>query len=59
MTGWMETPKAIYEYHAPETKPLGSGGDMHFAFSFGVQAAKVEVNKSHRGGAGFESHLGQ
>ena len=40
-----QTPKAIYEYHAPETKPLGSGGDMHFAFSFGVQAAKVEVNK--------------
>jgi selenium-dependent xanthine dehydrogenase len=40
-----QVPKAIYEYHAPETKPLGSGGDMHFAFSFGVQAAKVEVNK--------------
>ena len=40
-----QTPKATFEYHAPETKPLGSGGDMHFAFSFGVQAAKVEVNK--------------
>ncbi len=40
-----QIPKAVYEYHAPETKPLGSGGDMHFAFSFGVQAAKVEVNK--------------
>jgi xanthine dehydrogenase molybdenum-binding subunit len=38
-------PQALYEYHAPETKPLGSGGDMHFAFSFGVQAAEVEVNK--------------
>lgn len=37
--------RALYEYHAPETKPLGSGGDMHFAFSFGVQAAEVEVNK--------------
>ncbi len=24
---------------------LGTGGDMHFAFSFGVQAAEVEVNK--------------
>ncbi len=38
--------QALYEYHAPETKPLGSGGDMHFAFSFGVQAAEVEVNKA-------------
>jgi xanthine dehydrogenase molybdenum-binding subunit len=38
-------PQALYEYHAPETKPLGMGGDMHFAFSFGVQAAEVEVNK--------------
>ena len=38
-------PQALYEYHAPETKPLGTGGDMHFAFSFGVQAAEVEVNK--------------
>jgi len=37
--------RALYEYHAPETKPLGSGGDMHFAFSYGVQAAEVEVNK--------------
>ena len=38
------TPKAIYEYWAPETKPLGQGGDMHFAFSFAAQAAEVEVN---------------
>jgi xanthine dehydrogenase molybdenum-binding subunit len=37
-------PKAIYEYWAPETKPLGQGGDMHFAFSFAAQAAEVEVN---------------
>ncbi len=37
-------PKAIYEYWAPETHPLGEGGDMHFAYSFGVQAAEVEVN---------------
>jgi selenium-dependent xanthine dehydrogenase len=36
--------KAIYEYWAPETQPLGEGGDMHFAYSFGVQAAEVEVN---------------
>jgi xanthine dehydrogenase molybdenum-binding subunit len=35
---------ARYEYHAPATRPLGQGGDMHIAFSFGVQAAEVEVN---------------
>lgn len=29
---------------APETLPLGQGGDMHFAFSFAAQAAEVEVN---------------
>jgi xanthine dehydrogenase molybdenum-binding subunit len=39
-------PKAKYEYWAPETQPLGSGGDMHFAYSFAVQAAEVEVNLS-------------
>ena len=38
------TPRAFYEYWAPETKPLGEGGDMHFAFSFAAQAAEVEVN---------------
>ncbi len=37
-------PRALYEYEAPKTQPLGEGGDMHFAFSFGVQAAEVEVN---------------
>jgi xanthine dehydrogenase molybdenum-binding subunit len=37
-------PRALYEYWAPATKPLGEGGDMHFAFSFGAQAAEVEVN---------------
>ncbi len=36
-------PKAMFEYWAPATKPLGEGGDMHFAFGFGVQAAEVEV----------------
>ena len=36
--------RALYEYWAPETKPLGEGGDMHFAFSFAAQAAQVEVN---------------
>jgi xanthine dehydrogenase molybdenum-binding subunit len=34
---------ARYEYWAPQTQPLGSGGDMHFAFSFAAQAAQVEV----------------
>lgn len=31
-------------YWAPATKPLGQGGDMHFAFSFAAQAAEVEVD---------------
>ena len=33
-----------YDYEAPQTLPLGQGGDMHFAFSFGAQAALVEVD---------------
>ncbi len=37
-------PKVLYTYWAPETKPLGQGGDMHVAFSFAAQAALVEVN---------------
>lgn len=37
-------PRALYEYWAPETKPLGTGGNMHFAFSFAAQAAEVEVD---------------
>ncbi len=36
--------KACYEYLAPQTQPLGEGGDMHFAYSFAAQAAEVEVN---------------
>jgi xanthine dehydrogenase molybdenum-binding subunit len=46
-----QQPRALYEYEAPKTQPLGiltedgKYGDMHFAFSFGVQAAEVEVNK--------------
>jgi xanthine dehydrogenase molybdenum-binding subunit len=36
---------ALYEYEAPKTQPLGEGGDMHFAYSYSVQAAEVEVNK--------------
>ncbi|MEJ2708314.1 MAG: molybdopterin-dependent oxidoreductase [Anaerolineales bacterium] len=37
-------PRATYEYWAPATKPLGQGGDMHFAFSYAAQAAQVEVD---------------
>ena len=37
-------PRALYEYWAPITQPLGKGGDMHFAFSFAAQAAEVEVD---------------
>jgi len=36
--------RVLYEYWAPATKPLGEGGDMHFAYSFAAQAAEVEVN---------------
>jgi xanthine dehydrogenase molybdenum-binding subunit len=36
--------RVLYEYSAPETQPLGEGGDMHFAYSFAAQAAQVEVN---------------
>jgi len=35
---------AEYEYWAPETKPLGSGGDMHFAFGFCAQAVLCEID---------------
>jgi xanthine dehydrogenase D subunit len=38
-------PRLTYRYHAPETRPLGQGGDMHFVFSYGVQAAQVAVDK--------------
>ena len=35
---------AFFEYRAPDTRPLGEGGDMHFAFSFAAQAVEVAVN---------------
>jgi len=35
---------ARYEYWAPKTQPLGSGGDMHFAFGFCAQAALCEID---------------
>jgi xanthine dehydrogenase molybdenum-binding subunit len=33
-----------YEYWAPKTQPLGTGGDMHVAFSYAVHAALVSVD---------------
>jgi CO/xanthine dehydrogenase Mo-binding subunit len=39
-----QSARACVEYWAPETRPLGEGGDMHFAFAFAAQAAEVEVN---------------
>jgi selenium-dependent xanthine dehydrogenase len=38
------SPRAKYEYWAPETQPLGEGGNMHFAYAFAAQAVEVEVN---------------
>jgi selenium-dependent xanthine dehydrogenase len=37
-------PRARFEYWAPETQPLGTGGRMHVAYGFAVQAAEVEVD---------------
>jgi CO/xanthine dehydrogenase Mo-binding subunit/aerobic-type carbon monoxide dehydrogenase small subunit (CoxS/CutS family) len=37
-------PRLQYEYWAPKTQPLGTGGDMHFAFSYAVHAALVSVD---------------
>ena len=37
-------PMASHTYWAPATRPLGEGGDMHFAFSFAAQAAEVEID---------------
>ncbi|MBN1484030.1 MAG: molybdopterin-dependent oxidoreductase [Chloroflexia bacterium] len=37
-------PRLTYVYHAPETQPLGQGGDMHFAFGYAAQATQVAVN---------------
>jgi CO/xanthine dehydrogenase Mo-binding subunit len=39
-----QEPRLTYRYTAPETQPLGTGGDMHFAFGFGAQAAQVAVD---------------
>lgn len=48
VVGWMKQngleARTRHEYWAPATLPLGSGGDMHFAFSYATQAALVEVD---------------
>ncbi|MFA5874297.1 MAG: molybdopterin cofactor-binding domain-containing protein, partial [Anaerolineales bacterium] len=44
MTTAGQQARALYEYWAPQTLPLGQGGDIHFAFAFAAQAAEVEVN---------------
>jgi selenium-dependent xanthine dehydrogenase len=45
---WMKShglsARVHHEYWAPKTQPLGSGGDMHFAFSYATQVALVEVD---------------
>ncbi|MCC7209170.1 MAG: molybdopterin-dependent oxidoreductase, partial [Anaerolineae bacterium] len=45
---WMKSkglsPRTHHEYMAPQTQPLGTGGDMHVAFSYATQAALVEVD---------------
>jgi xanthine dehydrogenase molybdenum-binding subunit len=38
-------PRLRYLYRAPETRPLGEGGDMHVAFGFSAQAAQVAVDE--------------
>jgi CO/xanthine dehydrogenase Mo-binding subunit/aerobic-type carbon monoxide dehydrogenase small subunit (CoxS/CutS family) len=38
-------PVARYRYQAPRTEPLGTGGDMHFAFGYSAQAALVAVDQ--------------
>ncbi len=48
VVGWMKqsglSPKTRHEYWGPKTQPLGTGGDMHFAFSYATQAALIEVD---------------
>jgi xanthine dehydrogenase molybdenum-binding subunit len=48
VAGWMRAEGrplcSSYEYWAPATQPLGTDGDIHFAFAFAAQAAEVEVD---------------
>ncbi len=47
--GWLldegREPVVAHRYQAPRTQALGTGGDMHFAFGYGVQAAQVAVDR--------------
>ncbi len=36
--------RVLHEYWGPKTQPLGTGGDMHFAFSYATQIALVAVD---------------
>ncbi|MEO8394548.1 MAG: molybdopterin cofactor-binding domain-containing protein, partial [Chloroflexota bacterium] len=36
--------KILQEYYGPKTQPLGTGGDMHFAFSYATQMALISVD---------------
>lgn len=36
--------KVLQAYYGPKTQPLGTGGDMHFAFSYATQCALVSVD---------------
>jgi selenium-dependent xanthine dehydrogenase len=36
--------RILHEYWGPKTQPLGTGGDMHFAFSYATQAALISVD---------------
>jgi xanthine dehydrogenase molybdenum-binding subunit len=38
-------PRLVHRYRAPSTRPLGQGGDMHFAFGYSAQAAQVAVDE--------------
>ncbi len=50
-------PRLTYDYWAPKTQPLGTGGDMHFAFSFAVHAALHKCGcRNGRGGGGASDH---
>ena len=42
--GHGQSVKVQHEYWAPKTQPLGTGGDMHVAFSFCAQAALCEID---------------
>ncbi len=46
MKGADQQPLARARYDAPETQPLGTGGDMHFAYSYSARAAEGRSKSS-------------